>query len=120
MPSLPVLTAQIARSFWSGLVDPDAPVSRKLRMLGGFGAATLRMAAGMTVGRLGPRPEKPMVLWDFERCPHCRIVREALSTLDIDVEVRPCPKGGTRFRPELEGKGVPRLHDPNEIGRAHV
>jgi glutathione S-transferase len=40
-------------------------------------------------------------------------VREALSALDLDAEVRPCPTGGTRFRPELAGRSVPLLEDPN-------
>lgn len=40
-------------------------------------------------------------------------MREALSALDLDAEVRPCPRGGTRFGPELEGGSVPRLEDPN-------
>jgi len=48
-------------------------------------------------------------------------VREALSEFDIDALVRPCPKGGTRFRPkvmELGGKALfPFLVDPN-TGRA--
>ena len=46
-------------------------------------------------------------LFDMEGCPYCRVVREALSELQLDVEVYPCPKGGTRFRPraaELVGR----------------
>ena len=113
MPPLPALTAQITRAFVAAVFDRESSLGRKAVLLGGFTAAGLRLAAGMTVKRLGPRPERPMILWDFERCPHCRIVREALTALDLDVEVRPCPRGGARFRPELEGKGVPRLHDPN-------
>ncbi len=96
-----------------GLADPRIPHSRRWAILGGFAASGLRLAAGMAVGKLGPRPEQRLVLWDFERCPYSRFVREALSTLDLDVEVRPCPQGGTRFRPELQGGGVPRLLDPN-------
>jgi glutathione S-transferase len=96
-----------------GVSDPMIPFTRRLAILGGFTASGLRLAAGTVVGKLGPRPEKRLVLWDFERCPYCRLVREAISTLDLDVEVRPCPRGGTRFRPELQGGGVPRLLDPN-------
>ena len=46
-------------------------------------------------------------MYDFEACPFCRKVRAALSVLDLDYEVRPCPKGGARYRPEavaLSGK----------------
>jgi len=44
------------------------------------------------------RPEKPLKLYEYEACPFCRKVREALCTLDLDVEVYPCPK------PALLGK----------------
>lgn len=113
MPTALEVTRQITQAFFGNLTNRDASVGRKLYLLGAFTASGLRFASGMMVGRLGPRPAQPLVLWDFEACPHCRIVREALCTLDIDVEVRPCPRGGTRFRPELAGNTVPRLHDPN-------
>jgi len=81
-------------------------------------AATLaRLAQGAAVGALGTRPEQPLVLYEFESCPFCRKVREALTVLDLDAEIRPCPKGGTRFRPELIERGgkaqFPYLIDPN-------
>jgi glutathione S-transferase len=57
------------------------------------------------------------VLYEFESCPFCRKVREALTVLDLEAEVRPCPKGGTRFRPEVIARGgkaqFPYLVDPN-------
>ena len=34
-----------------------------------------------------------------------RKVREACSMLDLDVNVKPCPLEGTRFRPELKQIG---------------
>ena len=34
-----------------------------------------------------------------------RKVREACSMLDLDVNIKPCPHEGTRFRPELEQVG---------------
>lgn len=44
-------------------------------------------------------------------------VREALTLLDLDVLIYPCPKGGTTFRPrarQLSGKEqFPFLVDPN-------
>lgn len=110
------IVRQVSGAIWRGLTSSENSVGRKFAILGGFSASGVRFAAGMTVRKkaLGPRPEKLLLLWDFERCPHSRIVREALSELDLDVEVRPCPRGGTRFRPELKGgKGVPQLKDPN-------
>ena len=56
-------------------------------------------------------------LYDFEGCPHCRLVREVITELDLDALVYPCPKGGSRYRDtvvELGGKAqFPFLVDPN-------
>ncbi len=80
--------------------------------------ATLsRMASGFQVGRVGPRPEKLLELYEFENCPFCRKAREALSILDLDAKILPCPKNGPRYRPELTRRGgkaqFPYLVDPN-------
>ena len=72
---------------------------------------------GMYTGGIGPRPEKPLVLYEFEACPYCRKVREALTMLDLVAEIRPCPKSGGVYRPELVEVGgkaqFPYLIDPN-------
>ena len=69
----------------------------------------------------GARPVEPLSLYEFEACPFCRKVREALSILDLDAVVYPCPKGGPRFREEVRRRGgkalFPYLVDPN-TGRA--
>ncbi|MBI2382676.1 MAG: glutathione S-transferase N-terminal domain-containing protein [Gammaproteobacteria bacterium] len=69
------------------------------------------------------QPEKPLELYEFEASPYCRLVREALTELDLDAAIYPCPKGGTRFRPravELGGKSqFPFLVDPNTGRRMH-
>lgn len=63
------------------------------------------------------RPTKPLVLYEFEACPFCRRVREAISMLDIDVLVKPCPKGSTIYRKYVENtfgkQQFPYLQDPN-------
>lgn len=81
-------------------------------------AATLaRLGTGAAVGALGARPERPIELYDFEACPFCRKVREALTILDLEVMIHPCPKGGARFRGRLKELGgkmqCPYLVDPN-------
>jgi glutathione S-transferase len=72
---------------------------------------------GLVVGVVGARPAAPLELYDFEACPFCRKVREALCILDLDVVVHPCPQGGTRHRPEVLRRGgkeqFPYLVDPN-------
>jgi glutathione S-transferase len=92
-------------------------MQRSLDVLSSIAATLARGAQGMRVGRLGRRPAEPPVLYDFESCPFCRKVREALTVLDLEADVRPCPKGGRRFRPEVVTRGgkaqFPYLVDPN-------
>lgn len=81
-------------------------------------AATLiRLGTGLAVDGAGVRAGQPLQLWEFEGCPYCRKVREALSILDLDVDVYPCPKGGPRFREDVRRRGgkaqFPYLIDPN-------
>jgi glutathione S-transferase len=92
-------------------------VNRILDVASSLGVTLGRFAHGLTVGRLGARPELTLQLYEFEGCPYCRKVREALSQLDLDALVFPCPKGGPRFREEVKAKGgkaqFPYLVDPN-------
>lgn len=92
-------------------------MQRSLDVLSSIAATLARAAQGMRTGRLGRRPAQALLLFDFESCPFCRKVREALTVLDLEVDVRPCPKGGERFRPEVIARGgkaqFPYLVDPN-------
>jgi glutathione S-transferase len=96
-------------------------MSHSLDSASSFLASALRLGAGMKARPARRRPEKLLELYEFETCPFCRRVREALSEFDLDALVLPCPKGGTRFRPKalaLGGKeAFPYLVDPNN-GRA--
>lgn len=62
-------------------------------------------------------PAEPLELYDMEGCPFCRVVREALTELDLDVTVYPCPRGGKRFRSMVATMGgkqqFPYLYDAN-------
>lgn len=77
----------------------------------------LRGGLGMSVGSPGKRPAEPLEIFEFEGCPFCRKAREALSILDLEAVVRPCPKGGHRYRDEVIRRGgkaqFPYLIDPN-------
>ena len=57
---------------------------------------------GVSGSAMPNQPEKPLKLYDIEACPYCRRVREVMTMLNLDVIVYPCPKKGTRFRPEAE------------------
>jgi len=77
----------------------------------------MRGGLGMSTRSVGNRPEQPLEIYEFEGCPFCRKAREALTMLDLEVIVRPCPKKGTRFRDPLISRGgkaqFPYLIDPN-------
>ncbi|CAN5615641.1 glutathione S-transferase N-terminal domain-containing protein [soil metagenome] len=81
-------------------------------------ASVVRFPTGLRVGALGPRPIVQLELYEFESCPFCRKVREALTMLDLEVLVKPSPHGGERLRPEgvaLGGKAqFPLLVDRNQ------
>ena len=86
-------------------------MSRALDLMTSYAASTARLGAGLRVHRTARTPEKRLELYEFEACPFCRKTREALTALDLEAIVYPCPKGGTRFRPGK--KQFPFLVDPN-------
>lgn len=84
--------------------------SSMLATLGTLGRGTA------SAGR-AQQPKERLELYEMEGCPFSRLVREALTELDIDVMVYPCPKNGKRFRPLVAAMGgkqqFPYLYDPN-------
>lgn len=63
------------------------------------------------------RPKMPIQLYEFEGCPFCRKVREAVAILDLDIIFYPCPKGGPIYRTKVKEMGgkaqFPYMVDPN-------
>jgi glutathione S-transferase len=92
-------------------------MNRVLDVTTSLAATFARLGTGARVGPVGPRPEEPLALYEFEGCPYCRKAREALSILDLDAMIYPCPKGGPRYREEVKARGgkyqFPYLVDPN-------
>ena len=92
-------------------------MSRALAVASSVGATLARLASGSRVAQRGRRPARALELYEFEACPYCRKVREALSILDLEALVYPCPKGGPKYREELVIRGgkamFPYLVDPN-------
>ncbi|EGD81046.1 glutathione S-transferase domain-containing protein [Salpingoeca rosetta] len=111
------------------------PLGRLYDLVATTVVCALRLFAGNTFAfntpkRRAEKPPKPLVLYEFEGCPFCRRVREALSVLALDVIVYPCPREtlkqygfckDSRFRPEVLAKGgklqFPFLIDPNQGNR---
>lgn len=77
----------------------------------------VRTGTGITSKSARLKPDIPLMLFDMEGCPYCRLVREALTELDLDAEIYPCPKQGQRYRTLVFEKGgkaqFPFLSDPN-------
>ncbi|MBA0677332.1 hypothetical protein Goari_018746, partial [Gossypium aridum] len=69
--------------------------------------------------KIGPRPEKPIEIYEFEGPTNFinTQVREIVAVLDIDVMFYPCPKNGPNFRPKVAQMGgkqqFPYMVDPN-------
>ena len=80
-------------------------MNRTLDVATSLAASVARLAGGLRSGHLGERPDKLLELYEFEACPFCRKVREALSILDLEAMIYPCPRGGTRYRPTVKERG---------------
>ncbi len=92
-------------------------LQRSIDVTSSWLASGLRLGLGLSASHAGPRPAKPLELYEFEGCPFCRKVREALTMLDLRATILPCPKGGPTYRPQLLARGgraqFPYLVDPN-------
>ena len=99
------------------IVNPSFDPANALSVATSLATTMLRGGLGVATHPCPVQPKLPLELYEFEGCPYCRIVREALTELDLDASIFPCPKGGVRFRPrvvELGGKAqFPFLVDPN-------
>jgi glutathione S-transferase len=73
-------------------------------------ASSLRYWRGTSASRTVELPAKPFRLFDREGDADCRNVREALTELNLDAIIMPCPKGGNRFAPQLlEASGADKI-----------
>ncbi|MEM9173091.1 MAG: glutathione S-transferase N-terminal domain-containing protein [Pseudomonadota bacterium] len=86
-------------------------------------ASMVTMPRGLFSRGRAHQPEQALALYEFENCPHCRVVREALTQLDLEATIYPCPKGGERFRTEVIAMGgkaqFPYLVDHNTGDRLY-
>ncbi|XP_074563571.1 uncharacterized protein LOC141820192 [Curcuma longa] len=103
-------TGAFALGYSVSLVSEDKIPSDQYAM----GIAGLKLKE---TSKLGPRPEKPIEIYEFESCPFCRKVREIVSILSLDVLYYPCPRNGPNFRSKVLQMGgkqqFPYMVDPN-------
>lgn len=79
-------------------------------------ASTLCYWRGTSASKTTQQPEKELILFDREGSPDCRYVREALTELNLNATITPCPVGGKnlqRLQQEYGVHEVPFLVDPN-------
>lgn len=92
-------------------------MSTTLDVLNSTLTSSLRFWRGTNARGSAKQPAKHLQLYEFEACPFCRLVREALTELDLDALIYPAPHGGRRFRPKVTTLGgkqqFPFLVDPN-------
>lgn len=98
-------------------------MSRIVDVTTSLASSFVRAPLGIRTREPSRRPAKLLELYEFEACPYCRKVREALTDLDLDVIVYPCPKNGVRYRPRVKQLGgklqFPYLVDPNTDTRMY-
>ena len=79
-------------------------------------ASTLRSWRGTSASKTSKQAKKDLILFEREGCSECRFVREALTELDLNAMIAPCPLGGKNIRKLKRDSGsdeVPFLVDPN-------
>lgn len=79
-------------------------------------ASTLRSWRGTSASKTSKKAEQNLVLFEREGCSECRFVREALTELDLNAMIAPCPKGGKnigKLKRESGSDELPFLVDPN-------
>lgn len=87
-------------------INAKAPVLKPIAKPANFVAPAPKKAAlsggGLKVlPGLSPRPQKPLILYEYEADPDCRRVREACSLLDLVVDFRPSPGGTSGFSDQM-------------------
>jgi len=75
--------------------------STMLNLLTSLLASQTRLWAGTKAEKTTLSTQDPLIMYDNEADPTCRLVREAISELNLDVLIIPCPQGGERHKQEL-------------------
>ena len=84
-------------------IEPETEANKdKYTFLSALG---YRISEG-TKSNFKNRPKKTLEIYEFEGCPFCRKVREAISVLDLDVIYYPCPQGGPNYRQKVSNKYI--------------
>ncbi|MCG8611251.1 MAG: glutathione S-transferase N-terminal domain-containing protein [Pseudomonadales bacterium] len=92
-------------------------MNRMIDLTSSVVASTLRSWRGSMSSKASTLLKQPIQLFDQEGHPQCRLVREAITELNLDTMIYPCPEGGTRHTERLKELAghqiIPFLYDPN-------
>lgn len=92
-------------------------VHHQIKVMQALASALTEGGRGANGTAFPKQPEKALKLYEFEGSPFCRRVREVMTLLNLDYEVYPCPKGGTKYRSIVKDQGgklqFPFLIDEN-------
>ncbi len=92
-------------------------VNHQIKVIQALASSLAEGGRGVSGTAFPKQPEKALKLYEFEGSPFCRRVREVLTLLNLDYEVYPCPKGGTKYRQIVKQQGgkmqFPFLIDEN-------
>lgn len=80
---------------------PDVHPADAVDFARSLAVVALRAGSGGRADKIGARPQHRLVLYERETCPYSRLVREALSRLDLDALIKPCPEGERLHNEEL-------------------
>ncbi len=72
-------------------------VIHQIKVLQAVVSAIAEGGRGVSGTAFPQQPVKALKLYEFEGSPFCRRVREVITLLNLDVEIYPCPKGGTKY-----------------------
>lgn len=81
-------------------------VIHQIKVLQAVVSAIAEGGRGVSGTAFPQQPVKALKLYEFEGSPFCRRVREVITLLNLDVEIYPCPKGGTKYRSVVKEKAA--------------
>jgi glutathione S-transferase len=108
----------IVRHLYTRYGDGAVPLSLSFAPLYHLSNALAALSRPLSGVRARPsrEPALPLDLWSFEASPYCRLVREALCTLEIPYVLHNVAKGSPKRDAFVARAGkmqVPYLFDPN-------
>ena len=95
--TLALAVGSLSTATAAALIKPLSPLDTLTSGL----ASITRLPIGTDVSperSAAPAPPHDLVLYEYEASPFCRKVREAMSGLDLTVDMKPCPGARAGFR----------------------